>query len=157
MLISLLVKGNSLMKSSITHLANRLFCKPFLGAGVSKPLSRTGTPSLPLPCPALGSHGPAACRGVHGPQAPGQEYQGGMRVSAAPRSSGRKDKCLQASPAPDEATNTPSGGSASDNTPQPKATHRAGASCHQAPSAWSEDIMRHEKGKKSSENSGGLC
>lgn len=78
-------------------------------------------------------------------------------MSAAPRSSGKEDKFLQASPAPAEATNTLSGDSASDNTPRSKATHRAGVPCHQAPSAWSEEKMRHEKGKKSSEDSGGLC
>ena len=58
-LVSQLVKGNSLLKSRTTWLTNRLFCKgcglqglpflpikdadtePFLGAGVSKPMSRT--------------------------------------------------------------------------------------------------------------------
>lgn len=61
LLVSLLVKDNSWLESTITQLANRLFRKgcclqslpslpikdactgPFLGAGISKPMSRIGT------------------------------------------------------------------------------------------------------------------
>lgn len=126
LLVSLLVTDNSLLESTITQLANRLFHKGrglqglpslpikdtrtglFLGLGVSKPMSRTGTSSLPLPWPGLASHGRAACRGVYGPWAAGKGCQGGTEVSAAPCSSGRKDKCLQARPAPAGATDIPS-------------------------------------------------
>lgn len=61
LLVSLLVKDNSLLESTVSQLANRLCHKgcglrglpslpikdphtrPFLGAGVSKPMRRTGT------------------------------------------------------------------------------------------------------------------
>lgn len=61
LLVSLLMKDNSLLESTIPQLSNWLFRKgcglqglpalpikdahtrPFLGAGVSKPMSRTGT------------------------------------------------------------------------------------------------------------------